>query len=51
MSPPVSTVPTHAGAVVVRITPSGRQYHVVSPRLGEPEWVFPKDHIKQGETA
>ena len=40
---------THAGAVTVRVTAQGREYLLVGPKSGKPEWLFPKGHIEEGE--
>jgi 8-oxo-dGTP pyrophosphatase MutT (NUDIX family) len=47
----VTTEPTHAGGLVVRRTPEGIRYLLVSSKRSAFEWVLPKGHIEPGETA
>jgi 8-oxo-dGTP pyrophosphatase MutT (NUDIX family) len=45
----MSAPPTHAGGVVVKRTPTGLRYLVVSSKRVANEWVLPKGHIEPGE--
>lgn len=43
--------PTHAGAVVFRMTRKGPRYLLVEARGKRGRWIFPKGHVEDGETA
>ena len=43
--------PTHAGGVVVRDDGPVRRFLLVTARRQPGQWVFPKGHLEDGETA
>ena len=43
--------PTHAGAVVFRMSRKGPRYLLVEARGKRGRWIFPKGHVEDGETA
>lgn len=45
-----STLHTHAGGIVVRFEGKQRKYLLVRSRTNMTHWVFPKGHIKPGES-
>jgi ADP-ribose pyrophosphatase YjhB (NUDIX family) len=45
----MSAPPTHAGGVVVKQTPDGLRYLLVTSKRIASEWVLPKGHIEPGE--
>jgi 8-oxo-dGTP pyrophosphatase MutT (NUDIX family) len=47
----MSAPPTHAGGVVVKRTPEGLRYLLVTSKRIANEWVLPKGHIEPGEDA
>jgi len=42
--------PSHAGAIVFRMTRKGPRYLLVEARGKRGRWVFPKGHVEDGET-
>jgi ADP-ribose pyrophosphatase YjhB (NUDIX family) len=42
---------THAGGLVYRGKGAARQYLLIRPKDGKDQWVLPKGHIEQGESA
>lgn len=44
--------PTHAGGIVYRVSDGVVEFLLVGPKKNKPnEWVLPKGHIENGETA
>jgi 8-oxo-dGTP pyrophosphatase MutT (NUDIX family) len=47
----VTTSPTHAGGVVIRIIDGAPHALVITARRNPDHWVLPKGHIEAGESA